>query len=237
MKVVLVAHTPEPEQTVAMAARTCHSPKPPRGEMSREGMKRILDLVIGAGHTSVLEHASFTFAVEGVSRSLTHQLVRHRIASYSQQSQRHVKLKDFEYVAPPTVTRNRKAGKLFADLMASISDAYSQLADLGVPLEDARYVLPNAACTNIVVTMNTRSLHNFFELRLCLRAQWEVRRLANLMLREVRAVAPLLFENAGPACVARGYCFEGKTDCRFYKRYVTKRREKDATGAENLKAL
>ncbi|MEW5937364.1 MAG: FAD-dependent thymidylate synthase [Candidatus Thermoplasmatota archaeon] len=237
MKVILVAHTPDAEQTVAMAAKTCHSSKLPRGEMSRDGMRRILGLVIGSGHTSVLEHASFTFAIMGVSRALTHQLVRHRIASYSQQSQRHVKIRDFEYVTPPTVTRSPEARGLYKDAMTRISDGYSALVELGVPIEDARYVLPNATATNIVVTMNARSLLNFFELRLCLRAQWEIRRLASLMLKEVKAAAPLLFEGAGPACVTKGYCIEGQTDCRLYKRHVTKRAGEPSTGAEDLKAL
>jgi thymidylate synthase (FAD) len=220
MKVTLVAHTAEPELTVALSAKTCHTAKLPKGEMSREGMRSIIGFVTGAGHTSVLEHASFTFAIEGVSRSLTHQLVRHRIASYSQQSQRHVRLRDFEYVVPPTVASKPKAKKRFVETMRSLSDVYGELAEMGVPLEDARYVLPNAAGTNIYVTMNARSLHNFFELRTCLRAQWEIRKLANLMLREVRKAAPLLFEWAGPICKARGICMEGVTDCKFYKLYV-----------------
>ncbi|MBI5000592.1 MAG: FAD-dependent thymidylate synthase [Euryarchaeota archaeon] len=223
MKVTLISHTPEPELACALAAKTCHAAKMPKGPMTREGMKRMLDIVIGSGHTSVLEHASFTFAVEGVSRSLTHQLVRHRMASFSQQSQRHVRLKDFEYVVPPTVEKSPKTAKAFRETMSLISDAYGQLAEMGVPLEDARYVLPNAATSNIVVTMNARSLHNFFELRSCLRAQWEIRKLANLMLREVQKKAPLLFEWAGPICKARGICMEGVTDCKFYKLYVKKK--------------
>jgi len=229
MKLKLLAHTPDPELTVILAAKTCYAAKMPSGAMERKDMEKLLRRVVGAGHTSVLEHASFTFSVEGVSRALTHQLVRHRIASYSQQSQRYVKLKDFEHVTPPTVANDKNALARFDKAMAELSDAYSALVDMGIPAEDARYVLPNAATSNIVITMNARSLHNFFELRSCLRAQWEIRKLANLMLREVKAVAPLLFENAGPICQTRGTCIEGETDCKFYKQYVKKKSVKGQT--------
>ena len=222
MKVTLVAYTPSPELTVVNSAKTCYSAKMPSGDLSREQMAKFLEKVISAGHTSVLEHASFTFAVEGVSRALTHQLVRHRIASYSQQSQRYVKLKDFARVTPPTIANEKKALARFERAMAEASGAYSALVDMGIPAEDARYVLPNATTSNIVVTMNARSLHNFFELRSCLRAQWEIRKLANLMLKEVKKVAPLLFDDAGPICQRRGICMDEKADCKFYKLYVKK---------------
>jgi thymidylate synthase (FAD) len=222
MKVKLLAHTPNPELTVVLSAKTCYAAKMPSGDLSREQMAKFLHKVISAGHTSVLEHASFTFAVEGVSRALTHQLVRHRIASYSQQSQRYVRLKDFGYVTPATISSKPRAKAKFDKVMAELSKAYAELAEMGVPVEDARYVLPNATTSNIVVTMNARSLHNFFELRSCLRAQWEIRKLANLMLREVKAVAPLLFDDAGPICRRRGICMEGATDCKFFKSYVKK---------------
>jgi thymidylate synthase (FAD) len=223
VNVKLIAHTPEPELTVVLAAKTCYASKMPSGTLARPEMEKFLRRVVGRGHTSVLEHASFTFAVEGVSRALTHQLVRHRIASYSQQSQRYVKLKDFARVTPPTVSNDKKALARFEKAMAEASDAYSALVDMGIPAEDARYVLPNAATSNITITMNARSLHNFFELRSCLRAQWEIRKLANLMLREVKKVAPLLFENAGAICQTRGMCIEEETDCKFYKLYVKKK--------------
>jgi thymidylate synthase (FAD) len=221
VKVKLIAHTPEPELTVVLAAKTCYASKMPSGTLERPERERFLRNVVRRGHTSVLEHASFTFAVEGVSRALTHQLVRHRIASYSQQSQRYVKLKDFARVTPPTISNDKKALARFEKAMAEASEAYEALVDMGVPAEDARYVLPNAATSNITMTMNARSLHNFFELRSCLRAQWEIRKLANLMLREVRKVAPLLFEGAGPLCQTRGTCMEGESDCEFYGRYVS----------------
>lgn len=216
MKVEIIAYTPEPEKTVALAVRTCHAPEVPKGEMSEEQVARLLKLVRNLGHESVFEHANFTFAIDGVSRSLTHQLVRHRIASYSQQSQRYVKLDDFGFVTPPLVRKNPEALEEFDRTMNLIASSYRKLADMGIPVEDARYVLPNAAESSIVVTMNARSLFNFFELRSCLKAQWEIRKLSNLMLRRVREIAPRLFEVAGPACQSRGICPEDDTDCKFY---------------------
>jgi thymidylate synthase (FAD) len=140
-------------------------------------------------------------------------LVRHRIASYSQQSQRYVKEHDFEYIVPPGVAANSEAAALFAKLMDQIRTTYDQLVILGVHQEDARYVLANATETKIVITMNARSLLHFFELRCCFRAQWEIRELAEIMLEEVRKVAPQLFRKAGPTCVTAHYCGEGKLTC------------------------
>ncbi len=164
-------------------------------------------------HLSTLEHVSFTFAIEGVSRVLTHQLVRHRIASYSQQSQRYVSEHDFEYIMPPTVAANEAAKEKFEQLMDTIQSTYNELVELGVHKEDARYCLANAAETKIVVTMNARTLLHFFQLRCCVRAQWEIRRLADLMLAEVKKAAPLLFKKAGPTCVTDNYCSEGDLTC------------------------
>jgi len=172
---------------------------------------RLIDQVVERGHHSVIEHASYTFSLEGVSRSLTHQLVRHRIASYSQQSQRYVPLLEPSYVAPETVRANAEANRVFEKAMEDAWEAYRQLATL-VPVEDARYVLPNACATNIVVTMNARELWHFFTLRTCRRAQQEIRTAAELMLAEVRKVSPALFKDAGPACL-RGKCPEGKLSC------------------------
>ena len=138
---------------------------------------------------------------------------RHRIASYSQQSQRYVMERAFEVITPPTVAADPRAQERFAALMATIQAAYNELVDLGVHREDARYVLPNAAETKIVVTMNARALLHFFELRCCARAQWEIRQLAWKMLAAVRQVAPVLFEQAGPACEAQGVCPEGELTC------------------------
>ncbi|MDI6872206.1 MAG: FAD-dependent thymidylate synthase [Bacillota bacterium] len=215
MKVTLVAYTPDPERVVAAAARLCYSPVGAAElleGLTDEEVGKFLDKLAEAGHDSPTEHASFTFAVEGVSRALTHQLVRHRIASYSQQSQRYVREDQFDYVMPPSIAAIPQARDLFRRTMADLRDAYSRLVEL-VPREDARYVLPNACETKVVVTMNARSLKNFFELRCCTRAQWEIRQLAEAMLAEVRKVAPNLFRLAGPTCVARGYCREGRMTC------------------------
>jgi thymidylate synthase (FAD) len=160
---------------------------------------------------SVIEHASFTFSIEDVSRAMTHQLVRHRLASYTQQSQRYVKYDTLKsYVTPPTIANNPDAQKIFEGALEHVSNVYNKLLEMGIPKEDARYILPNAAKTNIVVTMNARELRHFFNLRCCARSQWELREVAIEMLRQVKRVAPSLFENAGPTCVELGYCPEGK---------------------------
>jgi thymidylate synthase (FAD) len=176
-------------------------------EQARNAIRRVL----GYGHYSVIEHASFTFSVEGVSRALTHQLVRHRIASYTQQSQRYVTYDTLEdYVAPRSISENKKAKKIYNDTLKQISDAYQRLLKLDIPEEDARFLLPNAAKTNILITMNARELRHFFNLRCCERSQWEIREMAIEMLRQAKKAAPSLFENAGPSCVESGYCPEGK---------------------------
>lgn len=156
---------------------------------------------------------SFTFAIEGVSRVLTHQLVRHRIASYSQQSQRYVSEHEFEYIMPPSISANPLAKEKFEELMSNIRSTYDQLVELGINKEDARYCLANATETKIVVTMNARTLLHFFQLRCCVRAQWEIRKLADAMLIEVKKVAPVLFKKAGPTCVTSNYCGEGSMTC------------------------
>lgn len=225
MKVKLINYTQDPDRTVAAAARLCYSPVGVRQiseKMTDADVEGFLDMLIEMGHLSPLEHVSFTFAVEGVSRAMTHQLVRHRIASYSQQSQRYVKLEEFEYVIPPSMRRNPEAEEVFVAAMAQIKSAYQRLAEL-VHQEDARYVLPNACETKIVFTFNCRSLYNFFEHRCCERAQWEIRRLADTMLAEVRKVAPVLFAKAGPPCVVRGICPEGKMTCGRLERLKGKK--------------
>jgi thymidylate synthase (FAD) len=211
MRVRLVAHTPEPEKVVAEAAQSCHSDRYP--ELTPEQVEGILGFVLKKRHHSVLEHASFTFAVEGLSRTCSHQLVRHRMASYSQQSQRHVRAR--AYVTPPSIARSGQILKRYKEAMAENWQTYESLIGEGIPLEDARYVLPNATQTAIVITMNARELFHFFELRLCLKSQWEIRRLAGAMLREVKKAAPLLFEGAGPPC-KRGICPEGDVKCKLY---------------------
>ncbi|MBP1763404.1 MAG: Thymidylate synthase thyX [Firmicutes bacterium] len=216
MKVKLIQHTPEPERTVAMAARLCYSPIGAEQlveKLSQSQIQNLLTRIITMGHLSTLEHVSFTFAVEGVSRVLTHQLVRHRIASYSQQSQRYVAEHDFEYIVPPTVDKDPIAKEKFIALMDQIRTVYDDLTARGIAPEDARYCLANATETKIVITMNARSLLHFFTLRCCQRAQWEIRQMADMMLAEAKKAAPLLFAKAGPTCVTDSYCGEGKMTC------------------------
>lgn len=216
MQVKLVRHTPEPERTVAMSARLCYSPigaAQLEEKISDEQAAKLVRKLVSMGHFSTLEHVTFTFAIEGVSRVLTHQLVRHRIASYSQQSQRYVKEHDFETILPGTIAKNPEAKEKFTKLMVEIQDLYNEFTEMGIPAEDARYILPNAAETKIVCTFNARSLLNFFSLRCCTRAQWEIRMLANKMLEECKKVAPVIFENAGSTCISQGVCHEGEMSC------------------------
>ncbi|WP_283170536.1 FAD-dependent thymidylate synthase [Curtanaerobium respiraculi] len=216
MHVELLYHTPDPERAIATAARLCYAPVGAAELMetlSEDRIRSVLGTIMGSGHFSTLEHASFTFAVDGVSRALTHQLVRHRLASYNQQSQRYVKFKDgVPAVKPPTIAENEEAARLFDDAIAVAAEAYAKLVAAGVPAEDARYLLPNATESKIVVTMNARELHHFFGERCCNRAQWEIRDLAWRMLELVRPIAPFIFLDAGPGCV-RGRCPEGKMAC------------------------
>ena len=218
MNVKLIGYSSNPEKLPAMAATLTHSKIKPENltTLSERRQSAVLEQVLGMGHTSVIEHTSFTFAISDVSRSLTHQLVRHRIASYSQQSQRYVNLNEPQYVTPPSIIKNKKMKNAYDETMAVIWDQYNKLLKMKIPAEDARYVLPNATCTNIMVTMNARSLLNFFELRCCLHAQWEIRLLANKMLKEVRKVAPTIFKNSGPSCKTKEICPEKKKDCPLY---------------------
>jgi len=218
MKVELVGFSPDPEKVPGMAAMLTHSEKSASEllECSDENLSKVLSHVLAVGHTSVIEHATFTFAISGVSRSLTHQLVRHRLASYAQQSQRYVNLVEPCFVTPPKIEKDPKLKEAYVKSMQAIWKQYNELLELGIPAEDARYVLPNACCTNILVTMNARSLLNFFELRCCLHAQWEIRMLAQKMLALVKDVAPVLFKSAGPPCKSKGFCPEKKKDCPLY---------------------
>lgn len=216
MDVQLLYCTPEPERAIAAAARLCYSPVGAADlleQMSDEAVRRVLRTVITSGHTSTLEHASYTFAIDGVSRAMTHQLVRHRLASYNQQSQRYVKY-DSEpvFVVPPSVAADPAAREAFDDACAAAFESYRTLLDAGVPAEDARYLLPNAMETKIVVTMNVRELLHFFELRGCRRAQWEIREVALAMLALAEPTAPYIFMDAGASC-RRGPCGEGKMTC------------------------
>jgi len=212
----LLNHTPDPERAIAAAARLCYAPVGAADlmeSMSDEAVKRVLKTIITSGHTSALEHASYTFAIDGVSRALTHQLVRHRLASYNQQSQRYVSYAEQpEFIVPPAVAEDPVALKRYKAACAGAFQAYRELLDAGVAAEDARYLLPNAMETKIVVTMNVRELLHFFELRCCNRAQWEIRALALAMLDLVEPTAPYIFMDAGASC-RRGPCREGSMTC------------------------
>lgn len=239
LKVELLRYTPEGEKLIASAAKLCYSSvgiKEIEENLEGKSISSFLNMLMDLGHESPIEHVSFTFGAEGVSRTLTHQLVRHRIASYSQQSQRYVKLNQFDYIIPPAIENDDRAKEIFLNAMEDDQKAYDEIVNIlfdkhydgyikdGLKekkakqkaekeaIEDARYVFPNACETKIVFTMNARSLQNFFRLRCCNRAQWEIRELAIAMLREVKKVYPILFKNAGPACV-NGPCPEGNMTC------------------------
>ena len=216
MNVELLQYPEHPERAVATAARLCYAPVGATELMETmppERVQSVLSTIMKSGHFSTLEHVSYTFAVDGVSRALTHQLVRHRLASFNQQSQRYVKFAgDVEVVKPPTVAAQEDTSRIFDEAIDAVVDAYHKLLDAGVPAEDARYLLPNAAETKIVITMNIRELLHFLSLRCCNRAQWEIREMAWQMLALCKQAAPALFEHAGPACVS-GACPEGSMSC------------------------
>jgi len=222
LKVMLLRATPDPDEVVALGARLCYAQadlETLRERVETHDQQRFIAGVMERGHLSVTEHASFTFAVEGVSRALLAQLTRHRIASFSVQSQRYVSMADgFDFVVPPSISAlGGEEEAEFIRQMNTMHKWYCQWQDkLGGAKEksneDARFVLPNAAATRLLVTMNARELMHFFELRCCSRAQWEIREMAWRMLAECRKAAPALFANAGPACL-RGACPEGKASC------------------------
>ncbi|MGM5482278.1 MAG: FAD-dependent thymidylate synthase [Nanobdellota archaeon] len=215
LNVKLLEYTPAPANLVATAARLCYSAAKIDDlleEMTAEKSEKLLTKLMQLGHESPMEHASFTFAIEGISRACSHQIVRHRIASYSQQSQRYVDSKDFNYIIPPSVKKDDEAKKKFEAIMEKIGSAYEELKDIA-PKEDARFVLPNAGETKIIVTMNARSLKNFFKHRTCTRAQWEIRNVAQKMLKLCKEKSPVLFNNMGPDCISERICPEGTMSC------------------------
>jgi thymidylate synthase (FAD) len=250
MKVELIAYTPDADKIVAAAAKLCYAKSDINALMDKltpDKVESFLDMLSEIGHESPVEHASFTFGIEGVSRALLAQITRHRIASFSVQSQRYVDKSGFDYVTPPEIADIPEAleefnrameedAKHYASLKAILvkarkerflaegkSEAEAQKMAEKAANEDARFVLPNACDTRMIVTMNVRSLRNFFKLRCCARAQWELREVATEMLRLCKGVAPLLFANAGPSCVS-GKCSEGTMSCgkakemrEFYK--------------------
>ncbi len=240
VNVTLIEHTPQPEKIVAAAAKLCYSDSSCENIM--EGLdddktKAFVKMLSDMGHESPIEHVSFTFGIEGVSRSLLAQITRHRHASFSVQSQRYVRKNNFVYVTPPSVLEDREICELYNKAMNDSYKAYNEIADKlsekyrseyisqeinentaaskaeKRAIEDARFVLPNACETKMVVTMNARSLLNFFKLRCCNRAQWEIRELAERMFKLCYQAAPALFSAAGPSC-CHGACTEGKMSCQ-----------------------
>lgn len=216
MNVHLMLHTPDPERAVAVAARLCYAPVGASELMeglSDEAVEKILKTIMTSGHFSALEHANYTFAIDGISRAMTHQLVRHRLASYNQQSQRYVSYAEEPcFIIPPQIAEEPAAAEKYNAANAAAFAAYREMIDAGISPEDARYLLPNAMETKIVVTMNVRELLHFFELRCCKRAQWEIRDVALKMLELVEPTAPYIFMDAGASC-RRGPCREGKMTC------------------------
>lgn len=223
LNVVLLRHTPEPEEVVAMAAKLCYSPagvEELKGKIEAKDQAAFVEKLASVGHLSPIEHVSFTFGIEGISRACSHQLVRHRVASYSQQSQRYVREEAFDYIIPPTIKQDPGIAQEFERFMADAQARYTailkRLEERGIKGEagqqDARYLLPNAAETKIVVTMNARELLHFFRVRCCNRAQWEIREMAGHMLALVKKAAPTIFGKAGPGCLYAP-CPEGKMTC------------------------
>lgn len=203
MQVTVLNSTPYITWTIAQAARVCTN-------SDSAGNGPLVERLKEMGHMSPFEHASITFEINGVSRALTHQLVRHRIASYSQQSQRYVTMENVEFVCPPAIEENSALKMLWDNWTKNTMDFYKLLQDEGLKNEDARFVLPNACTSKIIMTMNCRSLLQFFEERCCGKAQWEIRELANRMLVLCKDLAPRVFADAGPKCNRLGYCPEKK---------------------------
>ena len=240
MKVKLINYSSHPENIVACAAKLCYSASDIDAlleEMDDQNASEFVDMLVKMGHESPMEHAFFTFAIEGVSRSLLAQITRHRIASFSVQSQRYVNGKNFSFVVPPEIENDEQIKEIFLNAMEKDLKYYNKITEMlknkhkqkflklgmdeklaerkaeKMSIEDARFVLPNACSTKMILTMNARSLLNFFRLRCCNRAQWEINQLACEMLSLVAEVAPSIFKNAGPSCVG-GACSEGKMSCK-----------------------
>ncbi len=211
LEVKLIAHTCDPTRVVAAAAKLCYSPSSASDlfdGLDAAKVRAFLETLRSARHMSPFEHASFTYAIDGISRVATHQIVRHRIASYSQQSQRYVAMGEPCVVIPPKIAAHPEAAELFQEEARKAFSAYRRLLDMGIAKEDARFLLPHGWETSLVLTMNARELHHFFAVRTCRRAQWEIRDLARRMLRLAHETAPELFSSTGPSCITEHACRE-----------------------------
>ena len=217
MKVKLLTHTPEPEKIIAAAAKLCYSNKVDidsiMDDLTPENTEKFIEDLMDMGHESPLEHVSFTFAVEEVSRNFTHELVRHRLSSYSQRSMRYCSESNCKIIKPVRFNYKEDANKVFDDFSQASIAAYNELLNQGVAKEDARYILPNGVATRIIFTMNLRTLLHFFNLRICNRAMLEMRLVAAKMLELCKEVSPVLFKKAGASCRSLGYCPEGSKCC------------------------
>jgi thymidylate synthase (FAD) len=228
LKVKLLEYTPNPEKLVAISAKLCYSPvsiDELEKNLTKENTDKFINMLMDLGHESVLEHITFTFAIEGVSRITEQQLTRHRIGvAYSIQSGRYVKRGNPDFVIPPEIEKDASLTNIFLEQIESAKKAYNllvlELMDRGKTekqaIEDARYIYPQALGTKIIVTMNLRELLHFFNKRCCMRSQWEIRALAKMMLKECRKVSQLLFHHAGAICMKNHKCPEGKMSCGLF---------------------
>ena len=215
MDVILLSYTPNPDELIAASARICYRDIAAKELLQAEEeslSRKLIAELFASGHMSAFEHVSFTFGIDGLSRVASHQLVRHRLASFSQQSQRYVSMSpDPEAVIiPPNIKANPEALRLYSEAVRHSQETYRELCAMGIPKEDARFILPHGHSTRLIMTMNARELHHFFGLRLCRRAQWEIRELARKMLILCREKAPVIFDMAGPGCMF-GKCNEART--------------------------
>jgi len=222
LKVELISHTADPEQNVVAAIRQCYSSvgaQELKEKTTDELKRKLIAQVIESGHTSTLEHATFTFAIDGVSRVTEIHLIRHRIASFSIQSGRYVKRGDAAYRVPPKIKalQDKKLYEKYLKHLENSQELYNELMEVGIPAEDARFCQPQSVQVKIVMSMNARELLHFFSVRSCTRALWEIREIAKQMLDLVREVAPIIFENAGPPCISEKLCDQGKMSCGLWK--------------------
>jgi thymidylate synthase (FAD) len=210
-------------KTIYSACRTCYSADTPfeifESTDDEQKMLKLINRVISSGHYSTIEHIQVSFAISNVSRACTHQLVRHRHMSFSQKSQRYVKEKgQFDYIIPPTIERNPELKAKFQNFMAEISDKYQEFVEAGIPAEDARFVLPNATASSMVASLNLREMIHLANLRLCTRAQYEIRTMVKAMCDELIKSEPWLKDYLVPKCVRLGYCDEDKSCGRVQRK-------------------